>query len=69
MSMHWEDGFYCTYCGKEFGDQPDKLALHIRDIHEKSRGKQKKICNYCLFSKLKKKPFLSLNRHLDSLTV
>jgi len=35
MRMHWEDGFYCTYCGKEFGDQPDKLALHIRDVHEK----------------------------------
>ena len=31
-------GAYCTYCGKEFGNQPDKLALHIRDIHEKSRG-------------------------------
>jgi len=41
MRMDWKDGFYCTYCGKEFGDQPDKLALHIRDIHEKSRGKQK----------------------------
>ena len=26
---------------KEFGNQPDKLALHIRDIHEKSRGKYK----------------------------
>ena len=26
-------------------------------------------CDYCLFSKLKKKQFLSLNRHLDSLTV
>jgi len=41
MRMNCEDGFYCTYCGKEFGDQPDKLALHIRDIHEKSRGKHK----------------------------
>jgi len=39
--MPWKDGFYCTYCGKEFGDQPAELALHIRDIHEKSRGKHK----------------------------
>ena len=69
MRMHWEDGFYCTYCGKEFGDQPDKLALHIRDVHEKSRVKHKLFRNYCLFSKLKKKLFLSLNKHLVSLTV
>ena len=41
MKMPWEDGFYCTYCGKGFGDQPLKLALHIRDFHEKNRGKHK----------------------------
>jgi len=41
MRLHWEVGSYCTYRGKELGDQPDKLALHIRDIHEKSRGKHK----------------------------
>ena len=41
MKMPWKDGFHCTYCGKEVGDQPDKLALHIRDIHEKNRGKHK----------------------------
>ena len=41
MNMPWEDGFHCTYCGKEFGDQPGKLALHIRDTHEKNRGKHK----------------------------
>ena len=39
MKMPWKDGFHCTYCGKEFDDRPDKLALHIRDIHEKSRVK------------------------------
>ena len=41
MKMPWKDKFHCTYCGKEFGDQPDKLALHIRDTHEKNRGKHK----------------------------
>jgi len=41
MRMDWEDVFYCTYCGKEFGNQPDKLALHIRDTHEKNREKHK----------------------------
>jgi len=41
MRMCWKDGFYCTYCGKEYGDQPGKLALHIRDIHEKIRKKHK----------------------------
>ena len=41
MNMPWSDGFYCTYCGKDFGDQPEKLALHIRDFHEKNHGKHK----------------------------
>ena len=41
MKMPWEDGFYCTYCGKDFGGQPVKLAPHIRDFHEKNRGKHK----------------------------
>ena len=41
MNMPWKDGFRCTYCGKEFGNHPSKLALHIRDIHEKNRGKHK----------------------------
>jgi len=41
MKMPWKDGFHCTYCGKEFGNQPSKLAMHIRDIHEKNRGKHK----------------------------
>ena len=41
MEMPWKDEFYCTYCGKEFGTHPSKLALHIRDVHEKSRGKHK----------------------------
>jgi len=25
----WEDEFYCTYCGKKFGNEPAKLAVHI----------------------------------------
>ena len=41
MKMAWDDAFYCTYCGKEFSDQPGELALHIRDVHEKNRGTQK----------------------------
>ena len=41
MKMSWKDGFHCTYCGKEFGNHPGKLALHMRDIHEKNRGKHK----------------------------
>ncbi len=39
--MPWENEFYCTYCGKGFGDHPGKLALHIRDVHEKNRGNHK----------------------------
>ena len=39
--MSWDDGFYCTYCGKDFGGDPAKLALHIRDFHEKKHGKHK----------------------------
>ena len=41
IKMPWSDGFYCTYCGKDFGNQPDKLALHIRDFHEKAHLKRK----------------------------
>ncbi len=41
IMMSWNGGFYCTYCGKIFGDNPGKLALHIRDFHEKNRGKHK----------------------------
>ena len=41
MKMPWSDGFYCTYCGKDFGNQPGKLALHIRDFHEKDHLKRK----------------------------
>ena len=39
--MSWNEGFYCTYCGKNFRDSPGKLALHIRDFHEKNRGKHR----------------------------
>jgi len=35
----WEDGFVCTYCGKRFGNNPVKLALHKRDKHAKKRRK------------------------------
>ena len=41
MKMPWSDGFYCTYCGKDCDNQPDKLALHIRDFHEKDNLKRK----------------------------
>ena len=41
MMMPWSDGFYCTYCGKDFGNKPSKLALHIRDLHEKDHRKRK----------------------------
>ncbi len=27
--MSWEYGFVCKYCGKGFGNNPDKLAVHI----------------------------------------
>ena len=37
---NWEDDFICTYCGKNLGNNPIKLALHIRDNHlEDNRGK------------------------------
>jgi len=37
----WEDEFYCTYCGKKFGNYPEKLAIHIRNFHETSNRKSK----------------------------
>jgi len=37
-----DDPFYCTYCGKNFENEPIKLALHIRNNHEENRGKNKK---------------------------
>ena len=39
--MTVKDNFYCTYCGKDFGNDPGKLALHIRDSHEKDHKKRK----------------------------
>ena len=71
MKMPWSDGFYCTYCGKDFGNEhPDKLALHIRDFHEKELWKAHvNDVMIAPFSKLKKKQFLSLSKHLLSLTV
>jgi len=26
--------FWCTFCGKDFADNPIKLALHIADKHD-----------------------------------
>jgi len=37
----WKDEFYCTYCGKKFGNDPDKLAMHIRNFHETSHRNSK----------------------------
>jgi len=31
--MPWDDNFYCTFCGMKFGNNPLKLALHIRNNH------------------------------------
>ena len=39
--MLWEDEFYCTYCGKKFGNEPVELAVHIRNFHEVSNRKSK----------------------------
>ena len=39
--MLWEDEFYCTYCGKKFGNEPAKLAVHIKNYHETSHRKSK----------------------------
>ncbi|GFN39179.1 MAG: conserved hypothetical protein [Marine Group I thaumarchaeote] len=39
--MITQDDFYCTYCGKNFRNEPIKLAVHIRDYHEAGRGKNK----------------------------
>ena len=39
--MYWDDNFYCTFCGAKFRSNPLKLALHIRDFHEKNRTKHK----------------------------
>lgn len=37
--MSWEsDVFICCYCGKQFPNDPAKLALHMRNTHEIERG-------------------------------
>jgi len=33
--------FQCQYCGKTFGKDPIKISIHIRENHEKGRGKLK----------------------------
>lgn len=33
------DDFECEYCGKDFGSEPQKLAVHIGKIHDSGRGK------------------------------
>jgi len=36
--MSWEsDIFVCSSCGEQFPKNPTKLALHIRNKHEKER--------------------------------
>ena len=40
--MTWEgDAFQCSYCSKKFENDPIKLAVHIKENHEKVRGKLK----------------------------
>ena len=37
--MAWGDNtFYCAYCKKKFENDPVKLAIHIKQSHEKGRG-------------------------------
>jgi len=37
--MSWgSDIFVCSTCGEQFPKNPKKLALHIRNKHEKVRG-------------------------------
>ena len=35
-----EADFVCTHCGKNFGNNPIKLALHIRDKHLEDKPKK-----------------------------
>ena len=67
--MLWEDEFYCTYCGKKFGNEPAKLAIHIKNYHEIGHRKSKKHYNFYLFVKLKKNLCLSSNKHFVSLII
>jgi len=42
--MTWEsDIFVCNSCGEQFPKNPTKLALHIRNNHEKARGSIRKV--------------------------
>ena len=66
--MLWEDEFYCTYCGKKFGNEPAKLAVHIKNYHEIVIGNQNNY-NFYLFVKLKKNLCLSSNKHFVSLII
>jgi len=38
--MSWQDNFNCDFCGKEFGNNPIKLALHIKNNHEQPSYKR-----------------------------
>lgn len=35
--MSWKDDFSCCFCGKEFGNDPIDLAVHIKENHEEPR--------------------------------
>ncbi len=40
--MVWKGNtFYCSYCNKKFENDPIKLAVHIKNSHEKGRGNLK----------------------------
>jgi len=34
--------FWCTFCGKEFGDDVIELALHIADKHDERPTRNKR---------------------------
>ena len=40
-----KNDFYCTYCGKEFGDEVINLALHIAKKHDQHNSRHKPIFN------------------------
>jgi len=42
--MSWDsDIFICSSCGEQFPKNPTKLALHIRNKHEKVRDSVRRI--------------------------
>ncbi len=41
--------FYCSYCGKEFGEQVIDLAIHIGKIHDPTRKKYQKKSKFVMY--------------------